>query len=167
MRAMEITGGCLCRKVRFRITAEPIAMRLCWCRVCQYFAAAMRRSTSCSRARRSPSRASSRDYRSVADSGSVMHRRFCPDCGTHLFSAAESRPHLIIVRNGALDDTELAAARRHHLDGLGARVGVDRRDPAAARGPAAAHGLNAGARPLIPGADGVIFGASAISQGVF
>ena len=22
-----ITGGCLCRKIRFRITAEPIAMR--------------------------------------------------------------------------------------------------------------------------------------------
>ncbi len=43
----------------------------------------------------------------MADSGNVMHRRFCPDCGTHLFSEAESRPHLIIVRNGALDDTGL------------------------------------------------------------
>jgi hypothetical protein len=49
-----------------------------------------------------------RDYRSIADSGNVMHRRFCPQCGTHLFSASEARPHLIIVRNGALDDTELA-----------------------------------------------------------
>ncbi len=39
MGRMEITGGCLCRAVRFRITAEPIAMRLCWCRVCQYIAA--------------------------------------------------------------------------------------------------------------------------------
>ena len=48
-----------------------------------------------------------RDYASVADSGTRMHRRFCPDCGTHLFSSAESRPHLVIVRNGALDDTGL------------------------------------------------------------
>lgn len=46
-------------------------------------------------------------YVSVADSGARMHRRFCPDCGTHLFSEAETRPHLIIVRNGALDDREL------------------------------------------------------------
>jgi hypothetical protein len=38
-----------------------------------------------------------------------MHRRFCPNCGTHVFSAAESRPHLVIVRNGALDDTALLA----------------------------------------------------------
>ena len=74
------------------------------------------------------SKASSRDYRSVADSGNVMHRRFCPGCGTHVFSAAESRPHLIIVRNGALDDTESDAARRHHLDGAGAGMGLDRRD---------------------------------------
>ena len=48
------------------------------------------------------------DYRSVADSGNVMHRRFCPVCGTHLFSEAESRPHLIIVRAGTLDDPEIA-----------------------------------------------------------
>ena len=37
-----------------------------------------------------------------------MHRRFCAHCGTQLFSEAEERPHLIIVRNGALDDTGLA-----------------------------------------------------------
>jgi hypothetical protein len=37
-----------------------------------------------------------------------MHRRFCAKCGTHLFSAAESRPHLVFVRAGTLDDVELA-----------------------------------------------------------
>jgi hypothetical protein len=49
-----------------------------------------------------------RDYRSIADSGNVMHRRFCPACGTHLFSEAKSRPHLIFVRVGSLDDSEIA-----------------------------------------------------------
>ena len=48
------------------------------------------------------------DYRSIADSGNVMHRRFCPACGTPVTSAAESRPHLLIVRGGTLDDPELA-----------------------------------------------------------
>ena len=37
-----------------------------------------------------------------------MHRRFCPTCGTHLFSAAEARPHLVFVRAGTLDDPEIA-----------------------------------------------------------
>jgi hypothetical protein len=47
------------------------------------------------------------DYVSIADSGNVMHRRFCSTCGTPLFSAAESRPHLLFVRLGTLDDREL------------------------------------------------------------
>jgi len=43
-------------------------------------------------------------YPSVADSGNQMHRRFCPSCGTPLFSEAEARPHLIFVRVGTFDD---------------------------------------------------------------
>jgi hypothetical protein len=34
-----ITGGCMCRAVRYQTEAEPIITRLCWCRVCQYVAA--------------------------------------------------------------------------------------------------------------------------------
>jgi len=37
-----------------------------------------------------------------------MHRRFCPLCGTPLFSEAEARPHLIFVRVGTFDDPNLA-----------------------------------------------------------
>ena len=48
------------------------------------------------------------DYRSVADSGNQMHRRFCPTCGTPLFSEAEVRPHLIFVRVGTFDHPNLA-----------------------------------------------------------
>jgi hypothetical protein len=103
----EITGGCLCRRVRFRIRAEPIAMRLCWCRDCQYFAAGNATVNVVFPSDAVTVEGELRDYESVAESGNHMHRRFCPNCGTPVFSAAESRPHLVIVRNGALDDTEL------------------------------------------------------------
>lgn len=105
---MTYTGGCLCRQFRFEIAAPPMAMRLCWCRDCQFFAAGNATINMVF-----PSHALKilsgelHDYVSVADSGNRMHRRFCPTCGTPVFSAAESRPHLLIVRNGALDDTEL------------------------------------------------------------
>jgi hypothetical protein len=104
---VKITGGCLCRAVRFSITAAPIAMRLCWCRDCQYFAAGNATVNVVFPSDAVAVEGDLTDYRSVADSGRVMHRRFCPRCGTPVFSAAEQRPHLLIVRNGALDDTEL------------------------------------------------------------
>ena len=49
-----------------------------------------------------------RDYSLAADSGNVMHRRFCAVCGTPLFSASEARPHVVFVRAGSLDDPEVA-----------------------------------------------------------
>jgi hypothetical protein len=103
------TGGCLCRQVRFRITADPIAMRLCWCRDCQYFAAGNATVNVVFPSDALAVEGELTDFVSTADSGNRMHRRFCPVCGTPVFSAAESRPHLLIVRNGALDDTALLA----------------------------------------------------------
>jgi hypothetical protein len=101
------TGGCLCRKVRYRLDAEPMAMRLCWCRQCQYFASGNATVNVVFPSDALRVEGELRDYTSLADSGRRMHRRFCPDCGTHLFSEAEERPHLVIVRNGTLDNTQL------------------------------------------------------------
>lgn len=105
---MQIAGGCLCGSVRFRITAAPIVTRACWCRLCQYLGAGSNTVNVCFHREAVAVDGETRDYRSVADSGNVMHRRFCPNCGTPLFSEAEARPHLIFVRAGTLDDPEIA-----------------------------------------------------------
>jgi len=104
---MKITGRCLCGAVRYHVCAEPLASRSCWCRVCQYIGAGSATVNICFPSNAIVIEGELRDFRSVADSGSVMHRRFCPKCGTHMFSEAELRPHLIFVRVGTLDDTEL------------------------------------------------------------
>ena len=105
---MAVTGGCLCKAVRFEIAAEPIATRTCWCRLCQYIGAGSATVNVAFPKSATTISGELHDYRSVADSGAVMHRRFCPLCGTHLFSEAEPRPHVIFVRAGTLDDPELA-----------------------------------------------------------
>src|SRR5689334_2573367 len=105
---MEVTGGCLCRQVRYRITAAPIVTRVCWCRVCQYLGAGNATVNVCFPSHAITIEGEMKDYRSVADSGNVMHRRFCPSCGTSLFSEAEIRPNLVFVRAGTLDNRELA-----------------------------------------------------------
>jgi hypothetical protein len=105
---MMTTGQCLCGAVRYRITAEPITTRACWCRVCQYLGAGSNTVNVCFPSGSITIEGKLADHLSVADSGNVMHRRFCPSCGTAMFSEAEARPHLIFVRAGTLDNREIA-----------------------------------------------------------
>ena len=105
---MNITGGCLCGAVRFSSTAAPITTRTCWCRVCQYIGAGSATVNVCFPSVAVAASGELRDHSMTADSGNVMHRRFCPACGTHLFSASEARAHLVFVRAGTLDEPDLA-----------------------------------------------------------
>jgi hypothetical protein len=104
---MNMAGGCLCRAVRYSVNAAPIVTRVCWCRVCQYIGAGSATVNVCFPSAAVAVSGELRDYVMTADSGNVSHRRFCPACGTHLFSASEARPHLVFVRVGTLDDPEL------------------------------------------------------------
>lgn len=101
-------GGCLCGAVRYAARGEPVGVRACWCRVCQYFAAGNATINVVFPTESFSITGELRDYPSTADSGNRMHRRFCPACGVHLFSEAEVRPQLIIVRAGTLDDPAIA-----------------------------------------------------------
>ena len=103
-----ITGGCLCGTVRYRTEAKPITARYCWCRVCQYLATGNAAVSVCFPSDGFAIDGQLSDFVSLADSGNRMHRRFCPVCGTQLFSEAEARPHLIFVRAGTLDNPEIA-----------------------------------------------------------
>jgi hypothetical protein len=105
---MNISGGCLCGAVRYESSAPPIVTRACWCRLCQFIGAGSGTVNACFGTATFTRRGETRDYASVAESGNLMHRRFCPTCGTHLYSEAESRPHLVFVRVGTLDDPNLA-----------------------------------------------------------
>jgi hypothetical protein len=105
---MDITGGCLCRAVRYSSQSAPIVTRACWCRVCQYIGAGSGTVNVCFASSGLQVHGELRDFPLTADSGNLMHRRFCPACGTHIFSAAEARPHLVFVRAGTLDDPEVA-----------------------------------------------------------
>lgn len=93
----------MCGQVRFRLTAEPIASRVCWCKDCQRIAsngtvnlivptAAMEISGTLG------------EYTRTADSGNQVIRRFCPQCGTQLFADSTGRVGATVVRVGTLDD---------------------------------------------------------------
>ena len=101
---MTIGAGCLCGSVRIEIVAEPLAARMCWCRLCQYLGGGSATVNVCFPSEAVRTSGEVRWHESVADSGTPMRRGFCPGCGTPLFSVAETRPHLVFIRAGALDD---------------------------------------------------------------
>jgi len=103
----EVKGRCFCGAVRFKFTELPIATRLCWCRDCQYLSAGNASVNAIFRTETFELAGETTAYVSTADSGSTMSRRFCPKCGTPLFSESSSRPDVMVVRVGALDDPEL------------------------------------------------------------
>jgi hypothetical protein len=99
----ERIGGCLCGQVRYRITAEPMVSRICWCRDCQRISSNGTVNLLVPSASIEVSGAVSAHTRS-ADSGNEVTRRFCPQCGSQLFSNSSGRPLLTVVRVGTLDD---------------------------------------------------------------
>lgn len=97
------TGRCLCGHVSYRISAEPVVSRLCWCRDCQ------RLSSNGTVNAIFPTEAlhisgEPAAYTSTAESGNQVRRRFCAQCGSHLFADSTGRPGLTVVRLGTLDD---------------------------------------------------------------
>ncbi len=100
----SFSGGCLCGAVRYVASAEPLVVRACWCRVCQHIASGNATINLAFPTDTVKITGELRDFPSTADSGRRMHRRFCPKCGVHLFSAAEERPQMLVVRAGTLDD---------------------------------------------------------------
>lgn len=104
---MPHNAGCLCGAVRITIDADPIAARMCWCRLCQYLGGGSATVNVGFPSDKVTTTGDVRWHDGIADSGNAMKRGFCPSCGTPLFSKAESRPHLIFIRSGALDHPSL------------------------------------------------------------
>lgn len=87
----QITGGCLCGKVRIRTTAAPLRVGVCHCLDCRrhhgavFYAAAM---------------FAEKDVVIEGETREYQGRHFCPACGSSVFacSAGEIEIHL-----GSLD----------------------------------------------------------------
>ncbi len=105
---MTITGGCLCGAVRYRIEAEPIQVRACWCRDCQFIGAGSGTVNVTFPSEAVHVEGELKDHASRAASGNLMHRRFCLKCRTPVTTQSEARPHLLTIRVGTLDDPEIA-----------------------------------------------------------
>ena len=99
--AMELTGGCLCGGVRFRITAEPLVVYYCHCTMCRKLSGCP---FSVGAAFPMESFVLTGDEPRTYESSPVLVRLTCGKCGSLLGSRQKDNPKLISVRVGCLDD---------------------------------------------------------------
>jgi hypothetical protein len=99
-----ITGGCLCGKVRYTFTARPIFEGNCHCRDCQKATGSAYTPAVFVPESKMSITGEVKYYQSKADSGRLIDRGFCPECGSQLFSKLELIPNVIGIRAGTFDD---------------------------------------------------------------
>ncbi len=100
-----LSGSCLCGKIRFSISVPVTELRACHCVSCQKASGgagtvnAAIPSSAFRITQGTPKR-----YSAVADSGRLLHRYFCGDCGSPIYSQRDATPENVAVRAGAFDD---------------------------------------------------------------
>ena len=101
----NLTGGCLCGRVRYTLTGEAAFSGLCHCRNCQRYTGSTFEAVTVYPSASVSVQGELKTYNDTGDSGKTVYRRFCPNCGSGVIAEAEVMPDLTIVLAGTLDDT--------------------------------------------------------------
>ena len=108
---MNMTGGCQCEGIRYRLEGQPQHVDLCHC-------------TDCRRSSGAPvvCWAGFPDVEPILEKGTpksfnssgAAYRSFCPDCGTGLFYRnAELLPGTVEIQSATLDNPEALPPHQH------------------------------------------------------
>ncbi|PLX36566.1 MAG: aldehyde-activating protein [Hyphomicrobiales bacterium] len=104
--AKGFSGGCLCGAVRFECTAEPQSVLHCHCIDCRK-SSGTGHGTHVAVPREAFSVSGDvTTYERAADSGNIVSRRFCPVCGSPVYSTTSGMPDHVFPIASALDDPD-------------------------------------------------------------
>ncbi len=97
-------GGCLCGAIRYRVTQPIEKLIMCHCTDCQKASA-----TGASVNAVVPTdtfeivKGEPKVFSKVVDSGNTLHRAFCGDCGSPIYTRRANLPQVTVVKVGTLD----------------------------------------------------------------
>ncbi len=103
MIGKDFTGGCQCGAVRYGIKAEALTCYACHCRECQKQSASAFGISVPVFVGSLEIEGETQSWRRPTDSGSHTNCHFCPQCGSRLYHAGESRPGMVTIKGGSLD----------------------------------------------------------------
>jgi hypothetical protein len=106
--SQDFTGGCLCGAVRYQSSISPQFVGHCHCVDCRKSSG-----TGHSTHLLVPEEAFTvsgavKFYDRPADSGNIVSRGFCPNCGSPVYSKNSAMQGVVFPRASSLDDPEIA-----------------------------------------------------------
>jgi hypothetical protein len=101
----EISGGCLCGNIRYKISEQPKIQLLCHCKNCQRQTGSAFSASCLVKRENFDLQGTPKTYANRGDSGADILRNFCPDCGSALYFEVADTPGSVAVNAGTLDDT--------------------------------------------------------------
>lgn len=102
---MAFSGGCLCGGVRYEAQEESGGGH-CHCIDCRKTSGTGHGSHMIVPEHGFSLTGEVRTYRSPADSGNMVSRNFCPNCGSAIYSTNEGMSGVVFIRASSLDDPE-------------------------------------------------------------
>ncbi len=100
----SISGGCLCGRVRYTVTGDPVFSGLCHCRNCQRYTGSSFEAVIAFPTPSVSVQGELKTYNDTGDSGQPVRRNFCPNCGSGIIAQADVLPGVTIVLAGTLDE---------------------------------------------------------------
>jgi hypothetical protein len=111
-KAPFVTGHCLCGNVRYVVTGEPVGTGQCHCKDCQRASGTGHMSIARFKAEDVGLTGTTASFASVADSGNINTRHFCPTCGSRLYGQNSAAPGILNLAPGCMDDNDWFRAQR-------------------------------------------------------
>ena len=107
----QISGGCLCGKIRYSAAADPIFTGICHCKNCQKttgsaFGVVVGIPKAALTMQGTP-----KVFAVNGDSGNPVNYNFCPDCGSAIMTTVAVMPDLVLMSAGTLDDNSWVTPR--------------------------------------------------------
>ena len=105
--AQLLSGECLCGKIKFSGETEIKRVANCHCIDCQKTTGAAFATIVFVNDENIKIKGSPRKYSHKSDRGSKMDKHFCENCGSQMFTVNSSRPGIIGLRAGTLNQKHL------------------------------------------------------------
>ena len=110
----ELTGGCTCGRVRYRLTSEPMFVNCCHCTLCQRQTGSAFVINALIETDRIETDAADLEVTTVESGDGGIHDIYrCPDCKIAVWGDYGRRPWLRFLRVGTLDDSSLLPPMAH------------------------------------------------------